>query len=667
MQGYVRKTIAIFVGVFFIIHFGYGPTVVYMMSNSLEQMKTFALQGFFGWVIVLIIGLAVAYALAKPVQDGLARISENSITSEELIAMSRRNRRLPFALSFLLVLLMVVLDTVLYFIYRAYGAGPIGTGGILFTVVAGGLSLPLCVFGTLYFVISPVHDLIYHACLERGLSFDERGLRLGMKIIIPMLMMGLAIMVWILMAGFYEGLYRIREEARRDALALQDVAVKEIVALKGAAVDARDLKPVIDRITASGIGEAFLADRQGNIAYNPKQVAIFNERWPDINAAIRAGFAGDRPGAVFENVHEQLICYTPAGGNLVIGTAINLASRLPHFLQYVIVTGLLGLVALGVLIFVGIALVIMVVKPIVRTRERVNDLAAGQGDLTARLAVLSDDETGELAMAFNAFVAKLDEIISGVKQTAYEVNTATEQVAAGSQGLSQATQEQASAIEEVAATIEEMTASIKHNAENAAAGRQKVGEMVRMAGESGAAAKELESGMSAISAASKKIGDIIVTVNEVAFQTNLLALNAAVEAARAGEHGKGFAVVAEEVRALAQRSATAVREIKALIEDTVAKIGAGDVMVKKSGASLNQIITHIHELSQTMEEIAAASTEQAGGVDEVNRAITQIDTSTQQNASTVEELSGNAENLKHEADSLLDVVKRFKVSDGESK
>jgi methyl-accepting chemotaxis protein len=187
-----------------------------------------------------------------------------------------------------------------------------------------------------------------------------------------------------------------------------------------------------------------------------------------------------------------------------------------------------------------------------------------------------------------------------------------------------------------------------------------------MANASGESAQELVRGMREISDASKKIGDIITTVNEVAFQTNLLALNAAVEAARAGEQGKGFAVVAQEVRALAQRSADASKQIKALIEDTVGKISAGDVMVKKSGESLEQIIKHIHELSQVMEEIAAASNEQASGVDELNRAVTQIDTSTQQNASTVEELASTSDNLMSEAKELSSTVARFKVSEEET-
>ncbi|HOO39464.1 MAG TPA: methyl-accepting chemotaxis protein [Deltaproteobacteria bacterium] len=303
-----------------------------------------------------------------------------------------------------------------------------------------------------------------------------------------------------------------------------------------------------------------------------------------------------------------------------------------------------------------------IIRPINQVAEGLKEAAQGDGDLSMRLEVMSKDEVGELASWFNAFIGNLEKIITKVKQTALMVDTATQEVSCGVQGLSQMTQEQASAIEEVAATVEEMTSTIKENAESAKDGQVKTREMVDLANKSGEISRELIHSMEDISAVSRKIGDIVVTVNEVAFQTNLLALNAAVEAARAGEHGKGFAVVAGEVRALAQRSADSSKQIKELIEDTVSKISAGDEMVKRTGNSMSQIIVTIEQLSQAMEEITASSSEQARGIDELNRAISQIDSTTQQNASTVEELASTSERLQTEANEMAMDVEHFKVS-----
>lgn len=356
-----------------------------------------------------------------------------------------------------------------------------------------------------------------------------------------------------------------------------------------------------------------------------------------------------------------------ASGNL-IGVLYTGVKRSDFFASFdrLIIRVVVFTILMAVLVEIGMLFILrkMVAKPIDEVVKSMRDIAQGEGDLTKRLLVRSKDEVGELALWFNKFEDFLEGVIIGVKNTTEYMDASTKEVAAGAQGLSQATQEQASAIEEVAATIEEMTSSIKHNAANASDGRERANDMVHMAHTIGEDAQHLVKAMGEISAASKKIGDIIITVNEVAFQTNLLALNAAVEAARAGEHGKGFAVVAEEVRALAQRSADASREIKTLIEDTVNKVNVGDAMVKKSGESVTQIAKRIQDLSQLMEEIAAASGEQASGVDELNRAIAQIDATTQQNASTVEELAGASDSLSSEAQQLSQTVARFKVSQG---
>ncbi len=324
----------------------------------------------------------------------------------------------------------------------------------------------------------------------------------------------------------------------------------------------------------------------------------------------------------------------------------------------VIVMVLAALTAL----FMIIVMKKMVSIPLHEVVEGFRDIAQGEGDLTMRLRMNRTDEIGELANEFNRFISKLEVLVTKIKGATKFLNGSTQEVASGAQGLSQATQEQASAVEQVASTMEQMTSSIKLNAQNADQGRAQARVMVDTANASADASQELMKAMGEISKASRKIGDIITTVNDVAFQTNLLALNAAVEAARAGEHGKGFAVVADEVRSLAQRSADASREIKALIEDTVHKVSSGDEIMRKSAESLEQMRNHIEELSRSIEEIAVSTRQQASGVDEVNRALCQIDNTTQQNASTVQQLASTSNSLEVESQDLSLVVNRFKVS-----
>ena len=290
------------------------------------------------------------------------------------------------------------------------------------------------------------------------------------------------------------------------------------------------------------------------------------------------------------------------------------------------------------------------------------DMAKGQGDLTKRLHVTGLNEVGELAFWFNQFMDDIERIIGHVRETSMQLHLAIEDVSAGSIGLSQSTQEQAASVEQISASIDEMNGTVKHNADLIREGQESSNAITQLIAQSKQVFADLLRAIEGISVNSKKIGDIVVTVNEVAFHTNLLALNASVEAARAGEHGKGFAVVAGEVRSLAQRSAAAASEIRALIDGTVSGIKNGDDMMKKTAASLEDLMSKMEIFFRMMEVISSSSVEQTQNIGELSRAISQIDGSTQHNASTVEELAGTLENLRTMATVLADDVQKFRIS-----
>ena len=351
-----------------------------------------------------------------------------------------------------------------------------------------------------------------------------------------------------------------------------------------------------------------------------------------------------------------------AFGVLITLFASNLFGTIAGGAQFQWWSGIISTAGIAIALLFGFLLYRTMVVPIQRIKKDIEQMSAG--DLTGKMVAHGNDEITQLIQSLRVLQTNMKLLVGQIKEATDVVNTGAAEIATGNADLSARTESQASSLEETASSMEELTSTVKQNADNAHEANRLVSMASVTAIKGGEAVSQVVGTMGSIKDSSRKIVDIIGVIDGIAFQTNILALNAAVEAARAGEQGRGFAVVASEVRNLAQRSAAAAKEIKGLIGDSVDKVEIGSKLVDDAGKTMNEIVLQVKQVAGYMSDITNASQEQRQGIEQVNQAITEMDSITQQNSAVVEQAAAAAENMQQQAIKLAQLVDTFKLVTG---
>jgi len=373
--------------------------------------------------------------------------------------------------------------------------------------------------------------------------------------------------------------------------------------------------------------------------------SVFSDEWPNVQMA-------------FMKVLDKLIALKKAES---LATFETNKSRLQHTVTFTVV---MSVVSIGLFVLLGTLIRGAIVRSLIEASAAANRIA--EGDLRVRIASRRTDDIGDLFRALNRMTENLGDIVARVRRSSETIANATSEIASGNQHLSSRTENQAGSLEETSASMEQLAATVRQNADNARQANQLAISSSDVATKGGEVVGRVVHTMGEINASSRRIVDIISVIDGIAFQTNILALNAAVEAARAGDQGRGFAVVASEVRNLAQRSAEAAKEIKALIEGSVAKISLGGELADRAGKTMGEMLDSVKRVTDIMSAITDASQEQNAGISQVNQAVSQMHETTQQNASLVEEAAAAAASLHEQAEALFQAMRVFKLPDEEA-
>lgn len=438
-----------------------------------------------------------------------------------------------------------------------------------------------------------------------------------------------------------------------------------VIGIMGLAVNMGEFSgKVIKDIKVANSGYPYLLSRDGMCIAHPNKDLIFKLNVNDYDWGKK----------LLSSANKEVISYNFQGEDKLIvpiknekyrfitGVTVDLKDINDEARSLALIMVIIGIVAV---VIAGVVIYLMIVSrlsPLEGCRNVIKEMAAGNLSLRYN-EKCNNDEIGEMVQSINAAMDQFERTISEIIIASQNLSQAVQEIASGNENLSQRTSEQASSLEEVASTIEEATASIKQNADNSVNAKKMATDSFQMAEEGGKIVGEAVTAINEVNVFSRKIGDIISVINEIAFQTNLLALNAAVEAARAGEQGRGFAVVAGEVRNLAQRAGSSAKDISQLIQESLEKVSVSTEFANKSGEALNKIISSVKSVDQLISEISAASEEQKRGIDQINIAVAELDTMTQQNAALVEETASASEEMSNQSQELIAMTEKFKIRD----
>ncbi|SDF78625.1 methyl-accepting chemotaxis protein [Paraburkholderia phenazinium] len=446
---------------------------------------------------------------------------------------------------------------------------------------------------------------------------------------------------------------------------LRDGTLKGVIA---ASVFLDGVSSVVTAVHPTPASFAFLVDQSGHLVAIPKSELILKpatDLSPDLTDDALGTLQGSTEpiAAKVDGATKLLHAEKIPGTDWSLVIALD-KSDVTAGMRAVATTTVIALIVVALIaaVLVG-ALTNTAFRRVLVVRDALNDVSSGSGDLSKRLPANGDDEAAQIARAFNRFTEKINATLMQIRESSKTVNHASAEIAQGNLDLSSRTEHAASSLQETAAALEELTGTAKNSADAASQVNRLAESASTVAVRGGHVVTEVVTMMNEITQASREIANIIGVIDGIAFQTNILALNAAVEAARASEHGRGFAVVAGEVRALAQRSAQAAKEIKQLINSSVQKIEAGSDLVQTAGKTMEEIVEGVRNITSVIGEITVATSEQSTGLGQVNQALSQLDNVTQQNAALVEQSAAAANLLKEEAATLAESVGTFRLSE----